>query len=111
MSFDATMHEIKFAKIAGKVSGANPIVAAVTGKKIRVLSFFIVSAGAVGGYFTSAATAIGGDATDKIAFGTNIVISSSNPSCGVMETVAGEAFGIVLDGAVSVAGGCTYIEV
>ena len=37
----------KFAPISASSSGANAVVAAVTGKKVRVLSYLLVAAGAV----------------------------------------------------------------
>jgi hypothetical protein len=84
------------------------IVAAVTGKKIRVLSMQLVTAGAV--------TVTWKSATDTIcaaqSFAANAVFSANfGPQGYLFETAASAALNIVLGGAVQVSGTLNYIEV
>lgn len=87
-------------------SGDNTIVAAVTGKRIRVHSMFVVAAGTVTVRMESAAggTALTGQMT--MAVNTGFVLPH-NPA-GWFETVAGELLNMELSGAVSVDGSLTY---
>jgi hypothetical protein len=105
---------IKFAKISAASSGNNTLVAAVTSKKIRVLSMRLCPSAAVNWYLTSSngGTAIYGDSTNKItaSAGGNGDGMNFNQG-GWFETVAGEALVINLSGAVGVAGCLSYIEV
>jgi len=98
----------KFAPIACSSSGANAIVAAVEGKKIRVISYLISCNGAVNAKWQSASTDKTGllymDAAGKGAVG------PANP-IGHFETVANEALNLNLSGAVAVGGHITYVEV
>lgn len=109
----------KFAKISAAASGDNTLVAAVTSKKIRVLSLFLVNSGtAVSVYFTSGAggTAISGDSTNKIpldktgAAGPAGFSLGHNPQ-GWFETASGAALMLNLSAAQGVAGHLTYLEV
>lgn len=105
---------VKRAVIAAATSGANTLLAAVTGKKIRVLSLAVIGAAAVNLYFTTAAagTVIFGGSTNKItiaAAGDGFVLPFNEH--GWFETVAGELLNLNLSGAVAVSGGFTYIEV
>ena len=85
------------------------LVAAVEGKKIRVLGFFFVCTGAVTVVFKSATTAL----TGVMSFGANAVASAqagrneSEPF--LFETVAGEALNVTLGGSVQVSGTINYI--
>ncbi len=110
MGFDASIHQVKFVTISAAASGANALVAAVTGKKIRVLGWWLVARGAVDAYFTTASTGICGDSTNKLDFAANGVYGESDNVFGVMETAAGEALGINLSTTVIVAGCLRYIE-
>lgn len=94
-------------KIDAGDSGDNTIVAAVTGKKIRVTSFALVSAGTVTARFESAAggTALTGQMT--MAANTSVVFPY-NPN-GWFETVISELLNLELSGAVSVDGCLTYV--
>ena len=99
----------KFAVIDHASSGDNTIVAAVTSKKIRVTSLWLVSAGTVNVRFESGAsgTALTGQA--------NLVANSGfvlgfNP-VGHFETAAGVLLNLELSGNVSVDGSLTYVEV
>ena len=107
---DASFALAKFATIDAAGAGDNTLVAAVTGKKIRVLAaFFTMTGTAVTIRFESAAsgTALTGQMTP--AQGQTIVLPF-NP-LGWFETVAAELLNLELGGAQSVDGGLVYIEV
>lgn len=100
----------KFAVIDAATSGDNTIVAAVTGKKIRVLAGSLTMTGtAVTIRFESAAsgTALTGQMTP--AQGQTIPL----PFCpvGHFETIAGQLLNLELGGAQSVDGWLVYVEV
>lgn len=107
----------QYAKISGAASGDNEVIAAVAGKKIRILGLVIVAAGAVTVYFKSGSTAICGDATNPMSLAANGGFVLPTPPAyptalapsGYMQTSAGEAFNMTLGGAVSV-GGCVVYE-
>lgn len=99
----------KFANIGAAVSGDNTIVAAVAGKKIRVVSLFVVAAGAVNVRFESGA---GGTAlTGQMNLTTNSGFALPFNPVGWFETASGSLLNMELSGAVSVDGALTYIEV
>lgn len=108
-SSDTTKHLPKFAVIDAATLGDNTLVAAVTGKKIRVLALFVVSAGTTTARFESGAggTALTGQMT--LAVNTGFVLPF-NP-LGWFETAAGSLLNLELSAAVSVDGSLTYIEV
>ncbi len=87
-------------------SGDTTIVAAVTGKRIRVHSYVLVGSGTVTARFESAAggTALTGQMT--MAAG-NVICAPHNPM-GWFDTVAGELLNLELSGATSVDGHLTY---
>ena len=97
----------RYASISGASSGDNAIVAAVTGKKIRVLSYAIVGAGAVSAKFRSGTT----DITGAMSFAANGGAAVGFSPVGHFETAAGSALNVNLSGAVAVAGHLTYILV
>jgi hypothetical protein len=99
----------KFAKIVASASGATTVVAAVTSKKIRVLSYVLVANAAVNTKFQSHVTPT--DLTGLEYLGSNGGVSAGFSPAGHFETVAGEALDINLSGAVAVGGHLTYIEV
>lgn len=95
--------------IAASGSGSNTLVAAVTGKKIRVLAAVLVAAGAVTAKFQSGAA--GTDLTGAMSLAVNgSLVLPFNPS-GWFETAASTLLSLLLGGAVSVAGVITYVEV
>lgn len=99
----------KFAVIDVASSGDNTILAAVTGKKIRVLALFLVSAGTVTTRFESGAS--GTALTGQM----NLVANSGfclpyNP-VGWFETASNTLLNLELSGAVSVDGSLVYVEV
>jgi hypothetical protein len=99
----------KFGTIAASTSGNNTILAAVTGKKIRVLSLWLISNGTVNVKFQSAA---GGTDLSGLAYlvaNTGMVLPF-NPA-GWMETASAALLNLNLSAAIAVGGGFTYIEV
>lgn len=99
----------KFAVIDNATSGDNTIVAAVTGKKIRVLAYLMVAAGAVNTRFESGA---GGTAlTGQMNWATNTGAMGNYSPVGHFETAAGALLNLELSGAVSVDGYMVYQEI
>ena len=97
---------VKFAKINTSSSGAT-LVAAVTGKRIRVLNYAIVADAAVEVNFESDTTDISG----PMSLPANGGVSANGWPAGVFETAAGAALKITLSGAVEVNGHLAYVEV
>jgi len=101
--------DVKYAIIDAATSGDNTIVTAVTGKRIRVLSYVLVSAGTVTARFESGA---GGTAlTGQMTTAANSVISAPYNPHGHFQTAEGALLNLELSGAVSVDGHITYEEV
>jgi hypothetical protein len=99
----------KFAAIAASSSGDNTLIAAVVSKKIRVLSYTLVAAGAVVCRFEDGA---GGTAkSGQMALAANGVLSVPFSPVGHFETTANTLLNLELGGAVSVAGHICYVEV
>lgn len=104
----------KFATISAAASGDNTLVTAVTSKKIRVLSLFMMSAGTVNAYIRDdAGTPVNliGDGTNKLTLvsGSGFVLPH-NP-LGWCETTSGEGLQLNLSAAIGIAGCLTYVEV
>lgn len=99
----------KYAIIDAATSGDNTLVAAVTSKKIRVLSLFLVSAGTVNARFESGAggTALSGQM--NLIANTGFVLPF-NPA-GWFETASNTLLNLELSGAISVDGSLVYVEV
>ena len=99
----------RFSVIDHATSGDNTIVSAVSGKKIRVTSLFLVSSGTVNVRFESAAggTALTGQM--NLIANTGFVLPFNQ--YGWFETTAGELLNLELSGNVSVDGNLQYIEV
>jgi hypothetical protein len=97
----------KFAAIAASASGDNTAVAAVTGKKIRVLAYTVVAAGAVSAKFQSDTT----DLTGALSFAANGGASVAFSPVGHFETASGVALQLNLGSAVAVGGHLVYVEV
>ena len=105
----ASTGPVKFAVIDAATSGDNTLVAAVTGKKIRVLSLFLVASAAVTVRFESGA---GGTAlTGQMSLAANGVLSLPFNEQGHFETAAAALLNLELNGATSVDGALTYQEV
>lgn len=99
----------KFAAIAASGSGATTIVAAVSSKKLRIVSYVLSFNAAVNAKWVSHTTT--GTATGLIYGGTNSQVPSGFCPVGFFETVAGEALDLNLSGNVAVGGHLTYVEV
>lgn len=99
----------RFAAIAASASGDNTIVAAVTGKKIRVLSYDYTAAAAVNVKWKSGASNDKSGLTYLPAAGWGKA-KQFNP-VGHVETNVGEALVLNLSAAQAVGGELTYIEV
>jgi hypothetical protein len=101
---------IKYAIIDAASSGNNTLVAAVTGKKIRLLSVMAVMTGtAITIRFESGAdgTALSGQMTPSQGGGFVLPFNVG----GWLETAAGQLLNLELGGAQSVDGMLSYIEV
>lgn len=101
--------EIKYAAIDAATSGDNTLVAAVTGKKIRVLSVYLVAAGAVTARFESGAS--GAALSGQMSLAANGAVALPFNPGGWFETAAATLLNLELGGAVSVDGGLSYVEV
>lgn len=100
---------VKFAAIAASTSGNNTLLAAVTSKKIRVLSCWLVSNGTVNAKFQSGA---GGTDLTGLAYlivNTGMVLPY-NPA-GWFETGSNTLLNLNLSAAIAVGGSFSYIEV
>ena len=99
----------KFAIIDAATSGDNTLVASVSSKKIRVLSAFLVAAGAVNARFESGAA--GTALTGQMNLTTNSGFTLPFNPLGWFETAATTLLNLELSAAVSVDGCLTYVEV
>ena len=106
---------VKYAVIDDASSGDNEVVAAVPGKRIRVISAFLVAAGAVNVRFESGAagTALTGqmNLTTNVGFSLNAAFDAKGRPKGHFQTAKGESLNLELSGAVSVDGSLTYVEI
>lgn len=100
---------VQYAKIDAATSGDNTLVAAVTGKKIRVLSLFLVSAGTVDTRFESGASGTALTGQMSLVANTGYVLPY-NPM-GWFESAASALLNLELSAAISVDGCLTYVEV
>lgn len=101
--------KIKYAIISGATSGNNTLVAAVTGKKIKVLSLYLLAAGAVTVRFEDGASGTALSGVMSVAANGGIVLPANNAAW--FETTAATLLNMELGGAVQVSGGLSYIEV
>jgi hypothetical protein len=100
---------VKFAAIAASSSGNNTLVAAVTSKKIRVVSVVFVANGSVNGKFQTGAG--GTDLTGLFYMVANSGAALPFNPAGWFETGSGALLNLNLSGAVAVGGCISYIEV
>lgn len=98
----------KFAAISASAAGENLVVAAVAGKKIRVLKYTIVTSGAVAAKFR---TSSGADLTGAMALAANSGVGGAFCPVGLLETAVGDALTLNLSTGAGIAGHLTYIEV
>lgn len=99
----------KFAAIDLASSGNNTVVAAVTGKKIRVHQLFLISAGIVNVRFESGADGTALTGQMNLIANTGFVLPFS--PVGWFETTADALLNLELSAAVSVDGSLTYTEI
>jgi hypothetical protein len=99
----------KFAVISASGNGNNTIVGAVALKKIRVLTWNLMSSGSVNAKWQSAAG--GTDKTGLYYLIANTGISVPFAPTGQFETVAGELLNLNLSAGVAVGGSLVYVEV
>jgi hypothetical protein len=101
--------KILHAAISGATSGDNTLVAAVAGKKIKVIGLFLVTAGAVTVRFESGA---GGTAlTGVMSMAANGVLTipmTMDINCPWFQTADGALLNMELGGAVQVSGAIVY---
>lgn len=88
-------------------SGNTTLATPATGKKIKVISYVIVSGGTVNVKFRSTTT---GDITGPMPLVANTGVSSGDSEYYHFKTVASEALQINLSAAVQVSGHFTYVE-
>lgn len=99
----------KFAVLDAASSGDNTLIAAVASKKIRVLSLFLVSAGAVNVRFESGASGTALTGQMNLVANTGFVLPY-NP-LGWFETASNTLLNLELSAAISVDGSIVYAEV
>ena len=101
--------ELQYASIDAGASGDNTLVALVSGKRIRVLSLFVVASAAVTVRFESGT---GGTAlTGQMQVGANGNINMPFNPEGWFQAVAGQLLNMELGSATSVDGCLTYVLV
>lgn len=100
---------VKRAVISGATSGDNALVAAVTGKKIRVISLFLIAAGAVTVRFESGAGGTALTGVMSVAANGGMVLNTNYD--GWFQTAEGVLLNMELGGAVQVSGALTYQEI
>jgi len=92
--------------ISHNTNGDNELVAAVAGKKIRVLSCMMIASGIVSARFESSA---GGTAlTGRMPLIANSGFTANYNSAGWFETAAGQALNLELTDAIAVNGVLNY---
>src|SRR5581483_6498825 len=96
------------AAVSASTNGDNTVVAAVTGRKIRVLAAVLVAAGTVSPKFQSDAG--GTDLTGAMPMVANGVITLPFNPEGWCETAAGKLLNLRLSAGVAVTGVVTYVE-
>ena len=102
--------DIKRAAVSGATSGDNTLVAAVTGKKIKVLGLVLVAASTVTIALESGAsgTALTGDMTVTTADNPVIVFPMTAPGNHWVETAASALLNMELSDTVQVSGCVVY---
>lgn len=106
----AVSSEVKYAAIDAATLGDNTLVAAVAGKKIRVLALALVASG--GANTARLESGAGGSAlTGQMSLAANGVLVLPHNPTGWCETAAAALLNLELSAATSVDGCLTYIEV
>lgn len=110
VSLTATGAPTKFVSISTASSGDNTLVAAVTAKKIKVLSYLVVSAGAVTVRFFSGAAGTALTGAMSLITGTPATIVAPVSAAHLLETAVNTALVLNLGGNIQVSGHLSYIE-
>lgn len=100
----------QFAVISGSTSGDNTLITAVVGKKFRVLSLFLVSAGTTTVRFESGAGGTALTGVMSLVANTGFALPY-NPAGWFQTTTTNQLLNMELNAAVQVSGSLTYIEV
>lgn len=101
------VNALKYAVIDTATLGDNTIVAAVTGKRLIVLTYTIVTGGAVALRWKSAANSLSG----AMSFAANGgVAPAGTVEAPLLQTNPGEALVLNLGAAIQTSGHITYIE-
>jgi hypothetical protein len=95
----------KTTPISCALSGNNVIVAAVSGKRIKVYVIVFISTGTVNAKWCSASTDLTGDKNFQAREGYTLAV---NPPAILLQTVAGETLNLNLSAAVAVDGWIAY---
>lgn len=111
MMSDTTAITPKFAVISAASAGDNTIVAAVAGKKIRVLSYTLVNNHTAVQTCRWESGAAGTAVSGHMIFGANGGATPAFNPCGLFETGVNTLLNLELAGATAVGGHLTYIEV
>ena len=109
MSSLGTIVTPKYAVITASTSGNNTLVAAVVGKKIRVLAVWLTSNGTVNAKFQSGAG--GTDITGLAYLVVNTGFALAYNPVGWFETGSNTLLNLNLSAAIAVGGSLVYIEV
>lgn len=111
MSYVEATGPIRFAKINNvATAGDNELVAAVSGKKIRLLSLVAIASGGANTLTLESGTDSGQISGAMDIADNGPLILPHNP-CGWVETVAGESLNLILSAATAVGGFFTYQEI
>ena len=103
-TFTSNAPTVLYAKIDAATVGANLLVAAATGKIIRVVGFALVSAAANTVTMQSGSTAL----TGAMSFAANGGVSAPQSTAGLFQTTAGAALNMSLGSAGQVSGWLVY---
>lgn len=104
-----SLEQVKFASVSAASSGDNTLLSAVSGKRIRVLDYVLVGAGAVTAKFESSTS--GPDLSGAMTLSTGVPNAPGFSPAGHFQTDAGALLNLVLGGAVQVSGYLVYQEV
>jgi hypothetical protein len=103
-----TSARVKAKRVSVSLAASGDLVAAVTGKAIRVVAYSLSAAGAVTVKFQSNATT---DLTGTMSLVTGTPLPGLWNLNGHFQTNSGEKLNLVLGGAVQISGWLTYCEV
>lgn len=98
--------DVKYAVINATASGDNTIVAAVSGKVVRVISYLLIANGTVTATWKQGATNISG----PLPLVVNAGACAPEATRGWMETASNAALILNLSSAVTVGGHISYVE-